>query len=236
MEYMNQLKETDPEFYQLFTNFAYDEVIHEPGIELDQKTINLAIIATLLGSQSVDLYKDMLPDLLSDVTPIEVKEVVYQAVAYLGIGRVYPFFKATNDVFKDEGINLPLENQGTTTPQNRREKGTDKQVELFGESYRYMYKSDPQKTVHIRRWLAANCFGDYYTRKGLNNNQREMITFCYLAAQGTEVQLKSHIKGNIRIGNDEKFLITIASKCMPYIGYPRTLNTLRCIEEVVKQK
>lgn len=234
--YMNQFKDENPEFYDLFSHFAYDEVLHEPGIELDNQTRYLAIIATLLGSQAIDLYQDMLPDMLDDLTPVEVMEVIYQAVAYLGIGRVYPFLKATGQVLKEKGISLPLEPQATTTLENRREQGTAKQVELFGESYRDAYRSDPQKTVHIRRWLAANCFGDYYTRTGLNNQQREMITFCFLAAQGTEVQLKGHIQGNFNVGNDEKFLIAVASQCMPYIGYPRTLNTLRCIQEVIDQQ
>ena len=64
--------------------------------------------------------------------------------------------------------------------------------------------------------------------------EREMITYCFLAAQGgCEPQLNSHIKANIRIGNDEAQLISILSQCLPYIGYPRSLNALRCIKEAV---
>ena len=37
--------------------------------------------------------------------------------------------------------------------------------------------SGDSKTVHIRKWLTDNCFGDYYTRGGLDYKQREMITF-----------------------------------------------------------
>lgn len=38
----------------------------------------------------------------------------------------------------------------------------------------------------------------------------------------------------MRIGNDRHFLITVASQCMPYTGYPRTLNALRCVDEAAK--
>ena len=73
-------------------------------------------------------------------------------------------------------------------------------------------------------------FGDYYTRKGLSTKQRELITFCFLMAQGgCEAQLKAHVIGNLNVGNDKKFLISIASQCVPYIGYPRVLNALSCI-------
>ncbi len=40
----------------------------------------------------------------------------------------------------------------------------------------YATSGDP-KTMHIRKWLTDNCFGDYYTRGGLDYKQREMITF-----------------------------------------------------------
>ena len=36
---------------------------------------------------------------------------------------------------------------------------------------------------------------------------------------------------NMRVGNDERFLIAVVSQCTPYIGYPRTLNALRCIAD-----
>lgn len=85
--------------------------------------------------------------------------------------------------------------------------------------------------------LAGNCFGDYYSRKGLNLKQREMITFCFIAAQGgCEAQLISHASGNMRIGNDKEFLMKAVSQCLPYIGYPRSLNAVRCINEASKQK
>ena len=38
----------------------------------------------------------------------------------------------------------------------------------------------------------------------------------------------------MRIGNNCHFLIAVASQCMPYIGYPRTLNALRCVDEAAK--
>ena len=98
-------------------------------------------------------------------------------------------------------------------------------------------KSGPEESRHINKWLADNCFGDYYTRTGLDNGQREMITFCFLAAQGgCEPQLTSHAAGNMRVGNDKQFLINVISQCVPYIGYPRSLNALRCVNEAAKQQ
>ena len=91
-------------------------------------------------------------------------------------------------------------------------------------------QSGPDETRHINKWLADNCFGDYYTRDGLSTREREMATLCFLAAQGgCEPQLTAHVKANMAVGNEKALLIAVVSQCMPYIGYPRTLNAIRCI-------
>jgi 4-carboxymuconolactone decarboxylase len=236
---ISKLANTDPEFTELFDNFAFGEVINMPqigGKEVDSKTRHMAILATLLGCQGIDQFRTVLPAALQvGVTPVEIKEIVYQAVAYLGIGRVLPFLSAVNDFLTEQGIELPLEGQSRTTPENRLEKGIQTQVDIFGEGMRDFWQSGPEESRHINHWLADNCFGDYYTRTGLDYAQRELMTFCYLYAQGgCEPQLTSHAAANMKNGNDKLFLIKIISHCVPFIGYPRSLNALRCVNEAAK--
>ncbi len=233
--YRSDFLRTDPEFIERFDNFAFDEVVSQD--DLDGRTRFMAILASLMGCQAIDEFRAMLPAALNfGVTPVEAKEIVYQGAAYLGIGRAYPFLKAANEVLEAEGIPLPLPGQATTTVENRREAGTQAQVDIFGENMRDFWKSGPEESRHINRWLADNCFGDWYTRTGLDYRQREMITFCFLAAQGgCEPQLISHAAANMRIGNDRVFLIHVISQCLPYIGYPRSLNALRCVNEAAAQ-
>ena len=220
-------RQADPEFTELFDYFSTQEV---PSLgKLDNRTRYMAILATLLGCQGVDEFKSVLNVALDDgLSPIETKEIVYQATAYLGIGRVKPFLTATNEVMTAKNIKLPLVPQSTTTRENRREKGTAKQVELFGDGMRdFWQKSD------INYMLAANCFGDYYTRTGLSNKDRELITFCYIAAQGgCEMQLAAHTAANIAVGNDAELLTNIVTEIQPYIGYPRSLNALAIVKRV----
>ena len=228
------LAQTDPEFAELLWNFACDEVVNQD--DLDDRTRLLAILAALLGCQGLDAFRAMVPAALHcGVTPVEIKETVYQATAYLGIGRVYPFLHAVNEVFEAEGIALPLPGQSTTTRETRLEAGNQTQMDIFGEGMRGFQDCGPEESRHINRWLADNCFGDYYTRTGLDHKQREMITFCFLAGQGgCEPQLTSHAAGNILVGNSKEFLIKIISQCLPYLGYPRSLNALRCVNEAAK--
>ena len=236
--YKSDYKRTDPEFIERFDNFAFDEVIKQTSDKLDDRTRFICYLATLLGCQGIDEYRALLPAALNmGVSPVEVKEIVYQATAYLGIGRVFPFLKATNEIFEQRGIALPLPPQAQTTQANRREAGTQAQVDCFGEGMRDFWQSGPEDSRHINKWLADNCFGDYYTRTGLDIKFRELITFCFLAAQGgCEPQLKGHIAGNYHVGNDKDFLIAVISSNLPFIGYPRTLNALNCIREVEAAK
>ena len=228
------LAETDPEFVERFSNFAFDEVVNSG--ELDGKTRFLAILATLLGCQGIDEFRVMLPAALNfGVTPVEAKEVVYQAVAYLGIGRALPFLNATNEIFRARGVKLPLEGQARTTAENRLQAGEQAQIDIFGEGMRGFTETGRDTNGQVNKWLVDNCFGDYYTRGGLDYKQREMITFCFLAAQGgCEPQLASHAAANMRVGNGREFLIQIVSQCLPYIGYPRSLNALRCVNDAAK--
>lgn len=232
--YVSKFLETDPEVIECFDNFAFDEVVNND--DLEDRTRMMAILATLLGCQGIDEFKAMLPAALNfGVTPVEAKEIVYQAVAYLGIGRVFPFLHATNDVLTACGVELPLPSQATTTTEDRLAAGIQAQVDIFGEGMKDYWKSGPEESRHINHWLADNCFGDYYTRGGLDYKQREMITFCFLAAQGgCEPQLVSHAAANMRIGNDKAFLIKVVSQCLPFIGYPRSLNALRCVNDACK--
>ena len=56
-----------------------------------------------------------------------------------------------------------------------------------------------------------------------------------LAAQGgCEPQLTSHAKGNMNLGNDRGFLIRVVSQCLPYIGYPRSLNAVVCVNKAAE--
>jgi 4-carboxymuconolactone decarboxylase len=57
------------------------------------------------------------------VTPVEAKEIVYQAVPHVGMAKVFDFLHATNDVLRGRGVELPLSGQSTTTPEDRAAKG-----------------------------------------------------------------------------------------------------------------
>ena len=88
----------DPEFMERFAYFAHTEVVQEEGQQLEPGTRYMAILAVLIGCQAADAYREILPNALdSGVSPVEVKEIVYQATDYVGYGRMLPFLHMTNE-------------------------------------------------------------------------------------------------------------------------------------------
>lgn len=76
---------------------------------MDVKERQRVILAALIAMQCVNEFKAMAKGALNvGVTPIEVKEIVYQAVPYAGLGKVFDFLHATNEVLDERGITLSL--------------------------------------------------------------------------------------------------------------------------------
>jgi 4-carboxymuconolactone decarboxylase len=197
----------------------------------------MVILAAMIASQALGEYKVMLGGALNvGVTPVEVKEIVYQAVPYVGMAKVYDFILATNEILESRGIKLLLEGQSTTSPETRFEKGFALQKTLIGERIDRMYAESPANQIHIQKYLSANCFGDYVSRNGVGVKTRELLTVSMLLSLGgCEPQLKGHIQTNLDIGNDKETLLSVVTQLLPYVGYPRTLNAIRCLNEVIPE-
>lgn len=232
-ENFTKFEKNDPEFYNLFKDFAFGEVYEYS--DLAQKESILVTLASLLACQSPKAFKKILMSALDkDITPIEVKEMVYQSVPYVGFGRAHNFFGVVTKVFDKKGIEYPLPSGSNTDSQNRHKKGREIQEKYFGEEMiQMMNENTPDDQKHFNTFLEGFCFGDFYTREGLNDRQRELITFVFLASLGgCENQLMGHTQGNLNVGNTKEDLISAITVIMPYIGFPRTLNALNIVNKI----
>ena len=110
---VSTLAVSDPELVEVFDNFAFDEVLRHTS--LDTRTRLMVQLAALIGARTLSEYRVMLGAALTNgVTPVEAKEIVYQAVLYTGMGNAFDFIHATNDVLTEHGIELPLPGQSAT--------------------------------------------------------------------------------------------------------------------------
>lgn len=225
----------DPELAEIFYNFALDEVLQYG--RMDMKTRMMITLASHIATQAQAEYRMILEGALrTGVTPVEIKEILYHAVPYAGMAKVADFIGITNEMLQQRGLSLPLEKQSVTTPETRFEKGLALQKSIFGERIEKAHASAPENQKHIQHYLSANCFGDYQTRPCLDAKMRELLTFSILISLGgCESQVKGHIQGNVKVGNNKDTLLTAVTQLLPYIGYPRSLNAIACLNEVIPE-
>lgn len=232
---VSTLAVTDPELVEYFDNFAFDDVLRHAG-PLDTRTRLMVQLASLIACGALGEYRVMLGAALTvGVTPVEVKEIVYHAVPYVGMARVFDFLHITNEVLTERGVTLPLEPQSTTTPETRMERGLDVLRDVIGaDRVAQLFAAAPVDEQHVPQFLAANCFGDHFTRTGLDVRTRELLVLAMLASLGgCEPQLKGHVGNNANVGNDRTVQLAVITQLLPFIGYPRTLNALRVLDETL---
>jgi len=226
--------ETDPEFAQYTAAFV-DETLLQASISTHDRFIVQLGATVAVGAQSAfrDLLGTALDDAESPVSPVEAKEIVYQAVAYVGSARASDFLEIVNESLAARGVELPLPGQSTSTPEDRLERGREVQATIVGaERLDAMYANATPDTLHFQRFLTGNCFGDTVGRAGLDLRTRELLTFAVLVALGgADAQVKGHVAGNLAVGNTRQDLLDVLTVLVPLIGYPRTLNGLTAANE-----
>jgi 4-carboxymuconolactone decarboxylase len=226
---------TDPDFQDILSHFIFGEVFYQGN--LDDKMRELITLVVLATNQTLPQLKAHVHVALNvGLTPVEIKEAVYQCAPYIGFPKTLNAINEVNEVFKAKNIALPIESQKTVNEDNRFDKGLAVQVQIFGDVIAKMRESATSNQKHIQDYLSAFCFGDFYTRGGLDLKTRELLTLCIISALGgAEGQVKAHVQGNRNVGNDKETLITAITHCLPYIGLPRMLNALASINEIIPE-
>ena len=81
-------------------------------------------------------------------------------------------------------------------------------------------------------WVVEAVFGGTYQREGITLRDRQMLNMAALAAMGgTEPQLTGHIRTAVEVaGMTKEEVAECFVHLMPYIGVPKTLAAMRCMQ------
>lgn len=222
----------DPEMMDILQKFIFGEVFRTG--DLDIKTREMITCITLTTMQTLPQLKAHAGAALNvGVTPVELRELVYLCAPYIGFPKTLNALTTINEVFKERGIALPLEKQGTVTEENRHERGSEIQEPLYGDAIEEALKNVPGGLGEdAARFLTEFCFGDIYTRSGMDMQTRELLVYCILTTLEAESQLISHTQSNIKLSNNKEKLAAAVIQCLPYIGFPPAMKTLKIIQNV----
>lgn len=222
---------TDPEIMDILQKYIFGEVFRTG--DLDIKTREMITCVCLATMQQLPQLKGHTGAALNvGVTPIELREAVYQCAPIIGFPKVLNAMTAVNEAFTERGIKVPLETQATVTEENRYEKGHEIQYSLYGDRMKEALKDVPGGMGEkVARFLTEVHFGDFQTRSGLDTQTRELLTYCVLTVIGAEPQLHAHLRANLKAGNSKERVTAAVIQCMPYIGFPAALKALNIIKD-----
>ena len=125
---------------------------------------------------------------------------------------------------------------------DRYQRGLDRMMELVSgspantfdhvklvESYKSL---DPE----LSDYIVSFAFGAIYSRTSLTQQEQTMVTISTLVALGTEPQLKLHINVGFNVGLTKEKIVGALIQCIPYVGFPRVLNALTLLKEVMAER
>ena len=226
----------DPEMMAILQKYIFGEVFTVG--KLDIKTRELITVTSLAVQQTLPQLKAHINGALNaGVTPVELREAVYQLAPFIGFPKTLNALGVLNEVFKERGIKTPLKSTATVNEEERYEKGFAIQNPLYGGEIKQSMEGLPEDMgADVARFLTEVCFGDFYTREGLDLKTRELLMLSALVTTGNNaVKLKSHIKGNLKAGNSKEIITAAIIQCLPYVGFPNTLAALRTLKEVISE-
>ena len=226
---------TDPEMMNILQKYIFGEVFAVGN--LDNKTREMLTVTSLTVQQTLPQLKAHIKALLNTgATPVEVREIIYQCAPFIGFPKTLNAINVMNEVFKEENITLPLENLSTTNEKNRYEKGYAIQNPIYGDEIEQSLIGLPEDIgKDTSKFLTEVCFGDFYTRKGLDIKTRELLVLAILQTTGNTETLKSHIKGNLKVGNSKETIASAIIQCLPYVGFPDTIKSLKLLKNVIDE-
>ncbi len=222
----------DPEMMEILQKYIFGEVFTTG--KLDIKTRELITITVLAAEQTLPQLKAHTNGALNaGATPIEIRETMYQLAPFIGFPKTLNAISTVNEVFKERGIQLPLQSAKTVAENERYEKGFSIQNPIYGDEIKKSLSGLPENMGDdVSRFLTEFCFGDFYTREGLDIKTRELLVIALLTTTGNFDTLKSHIEGNLKVGNSKEIIAAAIIQAMPYTGFPNAISALKTLKDV----
>ena len=225
---------TDAEFMEILRKYIFCDIFSTGN--LDVKTRELITVTSLSVQQTLPQLKAHINAAINvGVKPDELIEAIYQCAPFIGFPKTLNAVGVLNQVLKERGLKFENIPRSTTTDETRYDKGYEIQNPLYGDEIAQTFKDLPDDMgKDVAKFLTEFCFGDIYTRKGLDIKTRELLSIVILTTAGNYEQLKSHVAGALKANNTKEEITAAIIQCMPYVGFPKAFEALKIVKNSVK--
>lgn len=222
----------DPSLEAIHTAFSSE--VSDDNTLLSDRDKALIDIVSLAAQRSESLLAERIMTAVEDgIDPEEINEALMHLAPYAGIAAADESIRILASVLSEMGLSIEADDE-RYGEEKRFSDGLETQVKVAGEGMRAFAEMD--LIPRTNEYLITNCFGDYYTREGLDLETREMLTLAILVNVGLEHVIIGHIGGNLNVGRSPEFIQQIILQCLPYAGYPKILLANGCLQSVLSRR
>ena len=166
--------------------------------------------------------------------PRSILEVFMQAGLYGGFDTTEAAAACAQAVFKSRGLSVPADPPRTDSNEALDARGRELMATLHGERGKEGYAA-PGNDITGELYPAAirYGYGELWFRPGLNHRQRMLCALASFTVLGLERQLAKFAASALNVGLTRAEIIEAVIQAGPYGGFPRALNGLAIISEVL---
>jgi alkylhydroperoxidase/carboxymuconolactone decarboxylase family protein YurZ len=88
-------------------------------------------------------------------------------------------------------------------------------------------KDEPENVRDLNELLLKHAFADSWSRPGLDDRSKSLVTMAFLVAQGQSDELRAHISGALLLGITKAEIVELLIHALAYCGAPRTNDALK---------
>jgi len=210
---------------------VYEGIWGRPQLALAERAIcTLAVLSSLQHLPSLESM--VAAALRVGLTPRNILEVFVQAGLYAEFVTTDASVAVAQEVFQARGLSLVSEPQSKDSIEGLDRKRREVMALLHGARAKEGYAAPGNSVTGALYSMAIRYgYGELWSRAGLNHRQRML---CALAAfTGLEGQLKKFAKSAGNVGLTPEEVIEAVIQTAPYGGFPRALNGLAILSEVL---
>jgi 4-carboxymuconolactone decarboxylase len=120
--------------------------------------------------------------------------------------------------------------------ESRLERGNRVRREVLGDAHvdRSMLAAT-DFTRALQEYVTASCWGDVWSRPGLDRRTRSLLNLAMLTALNRPHEFSVHVRGALRNGCTEAEIQEVLLQTAPYCGAPAALESFRLAERVMEE-
>lgn len=226
--------EAVPGFDDFMAEVAFGGIWDRPGLgRADRMICTLAVLSPLQRLPQIETMTAAALDL--GLSPRSILEVFMQAGLYAGFVTTETAARVAHGVFAARGVSIAPEPARDDSNDELDRRGRELLATLHGERGSQGYAA-PGNAITGALYPSAirYGYGDLWYRPGLDHRQRMLVALAAFTGLGLQNLLRKFSQSALNVGLTREEILEAVIQTGPYSGFPRALEGLGILSEVLK--